>query len=133
MSAEQLLFLVLLVAIPLLERLIRAMRARTDGSRGQRRTELPLPASPLPPALPQAKRHAAAEQLRASERQPPVRGERKQVPATRQRTAHSARAMRRGTALRPVIAGGDLRRTIVLMAILGPCRALEPKDASQVS
>jgi hypothetical protein len=29
-----------------------------------------------------------------------------------------------------VIAGGDLRRAIVLIAILGPCRALQPKDAS---
>jgi hypothetical protein len=30
------------------------------------------------------------------------------------------------------IAGGDLRRAIVLIAVLGPCRALEPRDASQL-
>jgi hypothetical protein len=32
--------------------------------------------------------------------------------------------------VRRVIAGGELRRAMVLIAILGPCRALEPYDAS---
>ena len=161
MSVEQLLFFLLLIAIPLLERLIRARRARTGGSPGERgpataqgtvsrprlplsvpdaggtasdgrRTELPLPGSPLPPALPQAVRHAAPEQLRASEREPRMRRERKHGPAASLRTGHSERPLRPGTALRRVIAGGDLRRAIVLIAILGPCRALEPKDASQL-
>ena len=159
MSIEQLLLFLLLVAIPLLERLIRAMRARTDGSPGERgaaaadgtvsrprpplsvpetggtplegrRTELPLPASPLPPALPQAVRHAAPEQLGASERKPRVRRERQHRPPANLRTGHSERPVRPGTAVQRVIAGGDLPSAIVLMAILGPCRALEPKDAS---
>jgi hypothetical protein len=97
-----------------------------------RRTELPLSASPLPVALPQAVRHAAPEQLRASEREPRVRRERQHRPPANLRTGHSERPMRPGTAVQRVIAGAELPRAIVLMAILGPCRALEPKDASQL-
>jgi hypothetical protein len=156
MSIEQLLFLLLLVAIPLLERLVRAMRARTGGSpddhlpvpdsgtvsrprppvsvpdagttaSGRRGPELPLPASPLPPALPRGISHAAPEHLRASEREPRVRVP-THVPATSRRTGQSERLLAR----RRVIAAEDLRRAIVLIAILGPCRALEPKGASQL-
>ncbi|MCA1584514.1 MAG: hypothetical protein LC791_06980 [Acidobacteria bacterium] len=157
MSIEQLLFFLLLVAIPLLERLIRALRARTAGLPGERTpapaeatvlrprspvsvpdaggaasegrgTEL-LSASPLPLALPQAVAHATPEQLHASEREPGVRRERKHGPPTSLRAGHSDRPI----ALRRVIAGADLRRAIVLIAILAPCRALEPKDASQLA
>jgi hypothetical protein len=159
MSIEQLLFFLLLMAIPLLERLVRAMRARTDGSvaepsqapaeadvsrsrspvafpdagateLGTRPTELPLPGPSLPPALPRPVRHAASAPLPASERKPHSGRERQQA-FTRRRIGHLDRPTRSGTALRPVIAGGDLRRAIVLAAILGPCRALEPKDPSQ--
>jgi hypothetical protein len=158
MSPEQLLFFLLLVAIPLLERLIRAMRARTNDLPGERaptaaeatvsharlprsahdaggaaseapRTELPLPASLPPAALPEAARHAAPDQLHASKREH-VRRERQHGPAATARPGHLQRPTRPGTALQRVIAGGDLRRAIALIAILGPCRALEPKDAS---
>jgi hypothetical protein len=155
MSIEQLLFFLLLVAIPLLERLIRAMQTRRAGSSGEqlpatdgtvsrsrgpvsiretgatawetRGAELPLAASPLPPALPKAIPHPVPEQLRASERAPRLR-EPKHVPATSRRTGQSERplAPRR-------IAAGDLRQAMVLIAVLGPCRALEPKDVSQLS
>jgi hypothetical protein len=159
MSTEQLLFFLLLVAIPLVERLIRAMRARANDSPGEGapigaeptvsrsrplqsahdagrrasealRTELPLPASPLPPALPEAAPHAAPEQIRASQREPRVRRERQHGPAATGRPRHLQRPTRPGAALQRVIAGGDLRRAIILIAILGPCRAFEPKDAS---
>jgi hypothetical protein len=158
MSTEQLLFLLLLIAIPLVERAIRAMRARTDDSPGERappaaeptvshaqpprsahdagrraseafRTELPLPASPLPPALPEAARHAASEQIRASQPEPRVRREGQHAPAARVRPRPVQRPSRPAAAPHRVIAGGDLRRAIILVAILGPCRALEPKDA----
>jgi hypothetical protein len=158
MSSEQLLFLLLLVAIPLLERLIRALRARTGGLPGERTaasaeatvlrprspvsvpgagaaasegrgTELLLPTLPLPPALPQAVAGATPVQLHASERETRVRPDRKHAPAKSLRAGHSDRPI----ALRRVVAGADLRRAIVLIAILGPCRALEPKkDASQL-
>jgi hypothetical protein len=159
MSTEQLLFFLLLVAIPLVQRLIRAMRARANDSprdhattaaeppvspsrpprsahdAGRRssealRTERPPPASPLPPALPEAARHAAPEQIRASQREQRVRREREHGPAATVRPRHLQRPTRPGAALQRLIAGGDLRRAIMLIAILGPCRALEPKDAS---
>ena len=157
MSIEQLLFFLLLVAFPLLARLIRAMRARTGDSPGDRdpalaggtvsrppppvsvpdagataserlRTEPPPPVAPLPPPLPQAIRHVAPGQLRASEREPRVRRERKLGPATSLRLGR----LERPIALKRVIAGGDLRRAIVLIAVLGPCRALERLRTSQL-
>lgn len=157
MSIEQILFFVLLVAIPLLERLIRAMRARAGGSTDERThapagptisrprssvsvpevgatpsdvraAELPMPASPLPPPLPGEAPHAASEQVRASARETRVRQERKLGSATSLRVGRG----KRPPALQRVIAGADLRRAIVLIAVLGPCRALEPKDVSQL-
>jgi hypothetical protein len=156
MSIEQLLFVLLVVAIPLLERLIRTMRARTNDSSAERprrvaeptvsrsrppvsphdasgtasegrRTELPLAPSPLPPTLPRVVRRVAPEHVRASEREPRVRRQGTRGTAASLRTRHSERAMRPGTG-RYVIEVGDLRRAIVLIAILGPCRALEPTD-----
>jgi hypothetical protein len=154
MSIENLLFFLLLLALPLIERLMRAMRARASGPPGddlparngatvprprapasipqtgtaaaeRRGPELPLPASPLPAALHTALQPAASEHLPASERAP--RRERKPVPATSRRTGQSERPFEPRR-----IAPGDLRRAIVLMTVLGPCRALEQKDASQL-
>ncbi len=107
MSIEQLLFFLLLVAIPLLQRLIRAMRARTDASLGDRlpgperetisgrRSPVSVPdvgttagPPPLPPALPKAIPYAAPEHIRASEREPRLRVP-TPVPATSRRTARS--------------------------------------------
>jgi hypothetical protein len=150
MSIEQLLFLLLLVAMPLLERLIRAMRARRSDSSDDlstgnggalshprapasvpaagttppetRGAALPLPASPVPPALPKAVVPAALEHPRASERAPRVPDPKKRLPMTSRRTGQSERP-----SASPRLAPGDLRRAIVLMTILGPCRALEPE------
>jgi hypothetical protein len=135
MSIEQLLFFLLLVAFPLITRLIRAMGTRTPSNShptrdeqtvsrprsavsvpdagttapGKDRTVLP---PPLPPALPQVIQHVAPGQLRAFDREPYVRRERKRGPTT--------------------LDDGDLRRAIVLIAIVGPCRALEPKNGSEL-
>lgn len=159
MSPEQLLFFVLLAAILLLERLIRAMRARTNVSPGARaptadespvsRSRLPRSAddagdpapealppelaflsSPPPPALPEAARHVALGDIRAAQREPAVRRERRHGPAATVRPGHLLGRARAATALQRGITGGNLRRAIVLIAIVGPCRALEPKDAS---
>jgi hypothetical protein len=160
MSIEQLLFLLLLLGVPLLERIVRALRERAGvpadptpkppeapvyrppapvplpdtAAAGPERggTQLPLPRPPLPrppfppPPLPQAVPPAAPARLSEWERQRRTSRERKQGPAAHSRTGHPDRAL----GSRRVIGGGDLRRAIVLMAILGPCRALEPKDPS---
>ena len=157
MSIEQLLFFVLLIAIPLLERLIRAMRRRTSGSTGERThapaeptisrpgssvsgpevgatpserraAEPPMLASPLPSALPPEAPHAASEQVGAPARETRVREGRKLGSATSLQVGHGERPR----ALQRLIAGADLRRAIILIAALGPCRALEPKDVSQL-
>lgn len=153
MSIEQLLFFVLLIAIALIERLIRAMRARTGDSPGERtrapaepttsrprssvsgsavgaipsggRAEELLPASPLPPALPRVAPHAASKQVRPSAREARVREGRTLGPATSRRVDHGERSR----ALQRVIAGADLRRAMILIAVLGPCRALEAEQA----
>ena len=160
MAPEQLLFLLVLLALPLLERLIRAVRERatrppterastsaaeraapppqpplppretTTGSEGPR-SQLPLPSS-TPPVLPQTVRHRDAGPQR------PFAGERARVRSARPlgavtpaRARDSAQPMRRSTRAGAIVAGGDLRHAIVLMAIFGPCRALQPTDASQ--
>ena len=161
MSIEQLLFLLILVALPLIERLLRAIRGpanespadpdrtvpepvasrsrlprsphdASDRASEGHRTELPLPALPRPPALPQTVRDAAPEQLRAADEKLRVRREDKRRPAAGLRTGHSERPLRPGRARRPIIESGDLRRAIVLMVVLGPCRARELKDSSQL-
>ena len=156
MSIEQLLFFALILALPLLERLIRAMRARAGDSTAERThapaeptisrpgssvsvpevgatppeeraAELPMRASsPLPPALPREAPHAASEQVRASARETRVRQDRTLGSATSLRVGPGERPL----ALQRVISGADLRRAIALIAVLGPCRALEPNDVS---
>ena len=136
MSIDQLLFLLILIALPLLERMIRAMRTRTNDSSTDasgtaadgRQTELTLPASAGPPALPPAVRHTGPEPLRPTEGDLHVRREGNRGPVSRLRTGGRSDSRR---ALAPAIGDGDLRRAIVMMAILGPCRAFEPQDASQ--
>ena len=159
MSIEQLLFLLLLIALPLFERLIRAMRTRTNDSSGERagtiaesavsgsrppgspqdasgtaadgrQTELTLPASPLPPDLPRAVRHTVREPLRPLEGALHVRREGNRGLIARLRAGGRLESRR---ALAPVIVSDDLRRAIVFIAVLGPCRALEPKDASRLN
>jgi len=156
MSIEQLLLFLLLVALPLVERLIRTIRTRTKDASAERtrtvgepagavsrrpqssndeigtaadgrQTELPLPALPLPP---QAVPHTMPEPLRPREGSLHVRREGKRGAATRLRAGGRSDSQR---ALAPVLGDGDLRRAIVMIAILGPCRALEPKDASQLN
>jgi len=155
MSPESLLLLAFLILIPLLERLIRGLRAQTSRARaGQVNTPAPeRPALPARPSLPRvaadvddgptahtelprdtapptpappspALRHAAPERSMSRDR---TRARRQSQRGPAAPVAHSLQPMRRGTALRR-IADGDLRRAIVLMTILGPCRALEPGD-----
>jgi len=144
MSLEQLLLFAFLIAMALLGRLIRALRARTspppshpplprrarDVEGEAFRTARPGVATPSSRAPPtRAPQHAAAE------RHLPADGA--WVPRERQgpEAAPTAAArllvpMRHGIALEWLGAGGNLRRAIVLMAILGPCRSLHSSDAS---
>jgi hypothetical protein len=147
MSFESVLLLLFLV-VPLLERLIRFLRARAGEASAEpvpgtqeRRAPLPRPTAPevlaaptgipaepgrqAPPPIPGPvlpPRHPATERVSASDR----------VRAGRMSPAPAAalpRGRRASTAARRelLLRGGkdDLRRAVVLMTILGPCKALE--------
>ena len=161
MSLEQLLFFLILVALPLLERLIRAGSARAGTPPSEREpaaagrtvsgprpalsspdsgtaswdrpTELRAPTSAVPPVVPQVVRHTASETLPVTERELRVPAGRQHRPPAKQRQGRPEERMRPLPALAGGVPGGDLGRAIVLMAILGPCRALEPKDAAQLN
>jgi hypothetical protein len=156
MSIEQVLLFLLVIAVPLLERLVRAMRTRSGGAPPERTpgpargpvsrprgpvavadagagaarmadevTAPPIPVPSLPPAPPETVRRARSGQRQASERALRLAPERRPGPAPSIRGRQADRARAR------VLAGGDLRRAMVLIAVLGPCRALERQDASQ--
>jgi hypothetical protein len=151
MSVESLLLIVLLIVLPLLERLVRLLRERTSGpdrhDRPDRRSpSRPLPAespspanaggtsvitkqgseraraTPAPPPLPQ---HAARE--RPTSREPTAA---RRVPPPRIRTVTVGRPASppRPALTRRPFDVADLRRGIVLTAVLGPCRALQSAD-----
>jgi hypothetical protein len=108
MSVEQLLFLVLFVLLPLLNMLRKALRKRRlpappvpEAGRAE-----PRPVRPAPMVLPPVPELARPPpRARTAERRPVQAAERR-------RTDFSPSHIRRG---------------IVLMTILGPCRALEPE------
>jgi hypothetical protein len=122
MSIESLVLVVFLLVLPLLERLVRALRERTGQTQQALPAGLPHPepapaAAPLPAPVPPPPRprHPQAERVRASRviqqaAAAPMRA-RQATPARRHPLSLSNRA--------------ELRRAVVLMAILGPCKAVE--------
>lgn len=149
MSIESLLLVAFLIVFPLLERLSRYLRARSEqapadpaaGVPRQRPTRRPLPGvtadpstapgqvglpartpAPVlsPPPLPP--RHPAVERLSAGER---VRAARmiQSEAVTPPSVARTRRWARPGLSL--LDGRADLRRAVVLMTVLAPCKALE--------
>jgi hypothetical protein len=121
MSPEQLLLLLVLIGIPLVDRLFRAIRARTvpDVPHNDRPAPAPLPLElpPEAPPAPSASLGAEPEPAAVLEPAAPVRARQPPPPA------------RHSVSRRRVVARGDLRRGVVLMAILGPCRAVRGWEA----
>ncbi len=136
MTIEQLLLLLILVAVPLLERLLRVVRERTSDSAREAAAAAAVPAvspPPVPPPAPGVLRTAQRPLLAALPVLPPrppdgAPGARLQPALTGRRTPLA----RRRAAARDVTRGGDLRRAMTLMVILGPCRAIEPTDPSRI-
>lgn len=125
MSIEQLLLFLLFVAIPLIEWLIRTMRARTGGSPGN---QVPPPdRGTVPRSRASVPDVGTSEHVQASKREPHLPMPQRAAPMSG-RPRDSLRPLARRRAVLP----GDLRRAIVSIAVLGPCRALNPKDASQL-
>ena len=128
MSIETLLVVAFLIVLPLLEWLVRALRERTPQGQDAPPASLPHPepvpvAAPLPAAVlppppprhPQTERVSAGERVRASRAVQQAAAApmhpRKVTPARRHPLSLSNRA--------------ELRRAVVLMTILGPCKAVE--------
>jgi hypothetical protein len=145
MSIEALLVLALVVGLPLLERYLDRMRSR-NSDHGEPTAPLPVPArkpaarrAPQP-AVPQpAAPQSADPQMRP--RPSPQRPRVSPRPAATAKAAPPANVVaatavappakartpaRHAVPLRvPRIDGGDLRRAVVLAAVLGPCAALD--------
>jgi hypothetical protein len=153
MSVESLLLIVLLIVLPLLERLIGILRERARGRDAHEGREGTSPARSLPAETrsPASAGGTASSAKQSSDRSGPMsapprllqdaRGERL---TSRARPAVSREAAPRTATItvgRTASSSGpasarwsidgvaDLRRGIVLMTILGPCRALQPRES----
>jgi hypothetical protein len=152
MSIEQLLLVGLLIVLPLVDRLVRVLRARSSQSR-TRLASLPVAARPESPSPPPTLERAEAalnasvetepapkmrhrpgltqpppqrpgpEPLKSGQR-PPVRREFARQPLSA-RVEHRLRSARRARVSQQISTVRDLRGAIVTMVILGPCRAVQ--------
>lgn len=127
MSAESLLLVLFLIVVPLLERLVRAWRARTPQPLDEPRVSSPevmpptvLPQVSMPPALPS--RHPVAERLSVDER---ARVRRQATAAAPTRVRRVPTRQSHSWRLEPA----EVRTAMRWMTILGPCRALEAEAA----
>lgn len=158
MVSDQLWLFVLFLAIPLIEWLIRRIRARGTTAPGERgsttgakppaaRSPGPRPGpragpdvsegasmelpAPVPvPSRPSTVPPIAPRNSPALRRLPP-QGRLTQKPALTAPVPAAAprRRMRHGAPR--IVADANLRHAFVLMAVLGPCRAIAPEDSSQ--
>ena len=127
MSVDALILLALFLVLPLIQQLIQATRQRNQrppepaGRQGPARARTPPPELAVPP-LPDTTPHTASDAISAGDSLPaPDAG----GPVTRALTPHRTLGRRTTVGLRT---RRDLRRAIVLVAMLGPCRASQPYD-----
>jgi hypothetical protein len=132
MSVESLLLIAFLIVLPLLERLARVLRARASqrpdepavGPPHQPPASIPSPVL-TPPELPP--RHPAVERLSAGERVLLGRMSQPATPAVLVRAGNLPSRVRHVFSLSQ---SADLRRAMMLVVILGPCKALEDGASS---
>lgn len=126
MSTEQVLLIVFLLVIPLIQFLVRLAR---QGN------ELPEQAGSLPPSArrppepeleppPATEDRTLSDAMTAPERKPEQNADRAVAPAIR-------RTARRGAAVVGLYDPLGLRRAVVLMTVLEPCRAIRPHDSPE--
>jgi hypothetical protein len=127
-SVEALILLALLIVLPLIQQLVQATRQRIQRPPGPAERQSPgtLARTPPPelavPPLPDTTPHTAFYAISAGGREPaPDAG----GPVTLALTPLRTMGRRTTVGLR---ARRDLRRAIVLVAMLGPCRASSPYD-----
>ena len=126
MTLDSLLFLAFLLTLSLLDRLVRALRARLIAAAEQATPAVRPGQQPLPAAEPPPLSVAVAEP--SSRRRAQAPHERLNRPAEPETIEPPTRRPTRGARSRWNSPIGDRRRAVVLMTILGPCRALD-RDA----
>lgn len=125
MSIEQILLLAFFfLVLPLVQHLLRAARQRAGDEPAQ--AEGQPPSARRPPmreqqAPPATVHRTMSDAMTAPERKPALDADRPVAPPIR-------RSARRGTAVVGLRDPLDLRRAIVLMTVLEPCRAIDPYD-----
>lgn len=130
MSIEALILLALFILLPLIERILRSARQPNAGT-PDRAAQVPRPASrpSIRPPAPQPRSLMDARVPRMAEAPP---GSARPVvprPPSRQRAAPAARRpARRGRVVEDLHDPRNLRRAVVLMTILEPCRSVAPHD-----
>ena len=159
MTLDQLLFFLVLLAIPLLQGLVTAMRGRRDTARpgateaaaagrvtagqpvdsaGHHRAAFEGPTAPplVSPPVPEEVTGSARREVvaRPIPRRAPVRDGRSGLDLPAKQRGAIPNAIRASAPRRRLaLSGEDLRIALVHMVILGPCRAVEPGDPSQVA
>jgi hypothetical protein len=114
LSPEQLVILTIFLLVPLLNFLFTLWRRRREGARAGQLE----PVAPETPAQATLPRSIAAAQAGVSGDRP-----RREIPRVPAETPPGAPRLEVSARLGP----RDARRGVVLMAILGPCRAFEPQ------
>jgi hypothetical protein len=129
MSLEALLLLAFFILLPLIERMLRARRP--DGGAEGAATEVPRPSSPPGIRVPTPRRQPpvdAAPPRTAAAAPVSVRPVGRTPPRVALSAPGARRAKRRAMLQADLHAPLSLRRAIVLMTILEPCRSLAPHD-----
>jgi hypothetical protein len=118
MTPEILLLLIVVIVAPLIQQLLRAIRHQRPPYPTTGQACLPAPAHPRVSGIasPRLTHTAAPESAVAS----------MAAAATPVPVAPGHRSSRRGGVLTGLRTPAGLRRTFVLMMILGPCRAIDP-------
>jgi hypothetical protein len=128
MSVELLVLVALFIVLPLIQQLIRAPRQQSQRfpEPAERRPPRTLARTPPPelavPPLQDTTPHATSDAMPASA---PALALHASGPVTIALTPHRTVGQRTAVGLRT---RRDLRRAIVLVAMLGPCRASRPYD-----
>jgi hypothetical protein len=128
MSLEALLLLALFILLPLIERLLRAARQSNERTPDRVPAE-PRPASRPPPAAPQPRARMDPRMPRTADAPPASARPAVPRPPGLQLRAPAARRPAPGSrVVEDLHAPLTLRRAVVLMTILGPCRGVAPHE-----